>query len=208
VIGDLSDQISANADKIIIAHPKIEEAVQIKSESEKIKNINEENIKNTEVLGLVKEDLVKASITIKQLKEKVEQRDETLSKGIDKILLMAYALCFLGIVAGVILIGFSQHKNGIILVGSSITILGLIYFLQAYAWVLGIVAGIFFVGLIVTFGLKVIKDQRIKKELVLSYEKIKSATQYTDTEKKNVLNIQSENTINEVSAIKKDLGIN
>ncbi len=125
----------------------------------------------------------------------------------NKILLMVYGLCILGMAAGVILIFFEQRANGMIALGSSMSILGLVYFLQEYAWILGLISGLFVVGLLIMCALQILGDSKVKQELVKSFETIKNATKYTSEEKLAITNIQSEKTINEVDAIKKKLGV-
>lgn len=204
-IGTLSNDIATKAEKIAIAYPKIKDAGVVKMSAEKIGLINTENIKNTIGLTAVKGQLNEASGEIEKLKTENTELKSDMQRGINKVLLLTYSLCILGIVAGVVLIFFNQHQNGIIALGSSVTIMGFVYFLQTYAWILGIVAGIVFVGLLVLCGIKILNDQKTKKELIKSFEVVKSATKYEDAERLAITKIQSESTINEVDRIKKDI---
>lgn len=206
-IGTLSKGISTIAEKTAIANPKLKELPEIKKSADKIDSINQENVKNTQQLVEVKDQLVKASGEVEGLKKEVEKQKTELQKGMNKILLMVYGLCILGMAAGVILIFFEQRGNGIIALGSSMSILGLVYFLQEYAWVLGLMSGLFVVGLLIVCALQILGDSKVKAELVKSFEVVKNATKYSSDEKLAVTNIQSEKTITEVENIKKKLGV-
>lgn len=213
-IGTLSQGISEKAEKIAIENPKIKEAAKVKLDAEKINLINTENIKNTNGLDVVKEQLVQASVQIEELKKvnvdlksQIEKSKSELQNGMNKILLLTYALCVLGIAGGVILMFFNQQNNGMIVLCVSVAMMGLVYFLQTYAWILGILSGVLFIGLLCSCVYKIYIDQKTKIELVKSYETIKTATKYEHAEKLAVTNIQSDNTINEVKKIKENIGL-
>ena len=212
----LSKGVSDKASKIAIENPKIVEAPQIKADAEQISFLNAENIKNIAELFTVKADLVKASGEVEHLKKELNKSiedfkssklkaDNELQESMNRILLITFTLCILGISAGVILIFFNQHANGMIAIGSSGTILGLIFFLKSYAWALSLVSGVSFMALLIYLGYTIFQDQKTKKELVKSFEVVKSATKYEASEKLAVTNIQSDRTINEIDKIKKSL---
>ena len=102
---------------------------------------------------------------------------------------------------------FNQQNNGMIVICVSVAMIGLVYFLQTYAWILGILSGVLFVGLLCACVYKIYVDQKTKIELVKSFEAIKTATKYEHAEKLAVTNIQSDNTINEVKKIKDNIGL-
>lgn len=206
-IDTLTKDASTAAEKVAIANPKVKEIPEIKKKIDRIDCINQENIKETQKLIEERNQFIKGSEETEGLKKEVEKQKTELQKGMNKILLMVYGLCMLGLVAGVILIFFEQRSNGIVAIGSSASILGLVYFLQEYAWVLGLLSGLFVVGLLVMCTLQIFGDSKIKSELVKSFEVIKNATKYGSDEKLAVTNIQSEKTINEVENIKKKLGV-
>jgi hypothetical protein len=213
-IDSLSKNISEMSLKAISINPKISELPIIKSNADKITFVNTENIKNINVLDTIKTELIDSSKQIELLKRNIEElKSENnvvkleLQKGMNKILLLTYGLCILGITGGVILMFFNQQNNGIIVICVSVAMLGLIYFLQTYAWLLGIVSGTMFIGLLGLCVYKIYCDQKTKLELVQSFEKVKNATQYTEKEKLAVTNIQSDSTINEVQTIKKAIGL-
>ena len=213
-IDSLSKDISQTSLKAISDNPKIKELPIIKEKADKITYVNSNNIKNINELEQVKLQLVDSSKQIEVLKTNIiELKSENnnvkieLQKGMNKILLLTYALCILGLASGVILMFFNQQNNGVIVICSSVSMLGLVYFLQSFAWLLGIISGTMFIGLLSLCVYKIYCDQKTKIELVKSFEKVKNATQYTDKEKLSVINIQSDNTIKEVENIKKTIGL-
>lgn len=204
-ISVLGRQIIDKAVIISKAYPKIEEPTQIKYNAEKLLFINDENNKSILSLTQVKSQLESASQEIEKLKSEIAESKSELSKGMQKILITVYGLCILGLIAGIILIWFNQQKNGIILVGSSASILGCVYFLQHYAWILGIISGVIFIISLIICIARIVKDQKIKRELVQSYEYVKNMPKYESEEKLAVNRIQSDTTIEEIEKIKKNI---
>lgn len=178
----------------------------IKEKAEKIKEIATSDLTQIKELESISEKIGVIEETNTKLKEELKEKETELKQKTNKILLTAFSICIIGVLSGIALIFFKQLELGMTILLSSLLGTGMLYLIGAYAWVLTIIAGVLFLALLVYAGLQLLQKKNIIKELVLSYEKIKDATQYTEKEKNAVMSIQSDATIKTVDQVKSELG--
>lgn len=197
--------------------------IDVKAKS--IQKNSEQIIENTQEMKVPISQLVKAQVQIESLQKyvkdataQIKELSKTNSEYVDqiqkyendakaknqRIWMFVISICALLLIAGVLISIYVNPKTGIPLIVAAITCSSIAYFMAQYAWIIGLIGGLFFLGIIVYAIYYIYVHKKALVESITSLELLKNAKGEWNTIKQNVKNIQSPTTQKIVSSIKYD----
>lgn len=159
----------------------------------------------------------KSNETIKELSKTnavyvkdIEKLKSDANAKAQKILMIVLSICCVMLIGGVLLSVYGQPKVGIPLAIGAIGCFSIAYFMAAYTWLIGIVGGVFILGIIVYSISYIYTHKKSLIESMISFETVKSELKKVvdsktwENVKDTVNNIQSPTTQKIIKNLKFD----